>query len=76
MNICHECPRRGDCLIADSDSVAERCTYAIRGRRSCAECAAAVNTRSGYWCVNWHEQAKFPDRCSYFRPRAPREVPA
>ena len=36
-DLCHDCPRRGDCLLADAMTAPERCTY----RRDAADAAAA-----------------------------------
>lgn len=38
-DLCHSCPHRGDCMLADSESAPERCTYHQRA----TEAEAAYN---------------------------------
>lgn len=44
-DLCHDCPRRPDCLICDSPSVPERCTYAIHARETETAYARMVAAR-------------------------------
>ena len=43
--ICHDCPRRSDCLICDSATAPERCTYHQRAAEADAAYARMVAAR-------------------------------
>lgn len=43
--LCHDCPRRGDCLIADADSAIDRCTYHQHAAEADAAYARMVAAR-------------------------------
>ena len=51
-DLCHSCPRRGDCLIADSASAPERCTYFKRAAEAEAAFARMVAARDGRMVMN------------------------
>lgn len=51
-DLCHDCPRRPDCLICDSPSVPERCTYAIHAREAEAAFARMVAARADRQMMN------------------------
>jgi|GEM_PF-6218497 len=44
-DLCHECPRRSDCLICDSATAPERCTYHQQAREAEAAYARMVANR-------------------------------
>lgn len=44
-DLCHSCPRRGDCLIADSATAPERCTYHQRAAEAEAAYARMAAAR-------------------------------
>lgn len=68
-NICHDCPRRGDCLIADSASVPERCTYAIR-----AADAEAAYARMSEIRINRQMVARVVESIALETGQTPRQV--
>ncbi len=43
--LCHDCPRRADCLIADAMTAPERCTYHQRAAEADAAYARMVAAR-------------------------------
>ena len=43
--LCHSCPRRADCMIADSATAIDRCTYHQRAREAEAAYARMVAAR-------------------------------
>lgn len=45
--ICHDCPRRSDCLICDSASAIDRCTYHQRAAEAEAAFARMAASRTG-----------------------------
>ena len=51
-DLCHECPRRSDCLICDSASAPERCTYHQRAAEAEAAYARMVAARVDRQMIN------------------------